>query len=411
MAADPDQVQVESPMPAGEGEEGIPPGCWILTESREFIGRVFSFLPAKTLNTCSRVCQVWRLEADRVLSRRKDIGWVTLGRKEAEEYVDKPSSPGVDDELGPFGVHLNTCLNSIGSIPRLAIVFSECQYPSEFQTLQCDYERTSGHSRKKTIKMIHSRLPTDCQIVGLRVNGTIGCQRDLSPAGESEGQMGSACVLLPEINFRRTCHTDGPRPDPVYRPDTKCFLVFSPGGLHNTSARMIKQLQQHMYTEHGCLPVIAGGIVKQVWIEPFPSSSSNRYKKAECSILSFYGPNVNAASVLLGRSITTRDAARRKMLELKKAGLSEKRSLAFMFSCIGRGREFYNEPDVESEVFHELFPKTPLIGFFGGGEYGCDNLTCGKVIKDTDDGIRNNGGHQKGLSQSLTCVICLLSFG
>ena len=54
MAADPDQVQVESPMPAGEGEEGIPPGCWILTESREFIGRVFSFLPAKTLNTCSR---------------------------------------------------------------------------------------------------------------------------------------------------------------------------------------------------------------------------------------------------------------------------------------------------------------------------------------------------------------------
>ena len=99
-----------------------------------------------------------------------------------------------------------------------------------------------------------------------------GCQRNLSPAGESEGQMGSACVLLPEINFRRTCHTDGPRPDPVYRPDTKCFLVFSPGGLHNTSARMIKQLQQHMYTEHGCLPVIAGGIVKQVWIEPSPSS-------------------------------------------------------------------------------------------------------------------------------------------
>ena len=53
-----------------------------------------------------------------MLSRRKDIGWVTLGRKEAEEFVDKPRSLGFDDELGPFGVHLNTCLN-VSPVVRL----------------------------------------------------------------------------------------------------------------------------------------------------------------------------------------------------------------------------------------------------------------------------------------------------
>ena len=126
------------------------------------------------------------------------------------------------------------------------------------------------------------------------------------------------------------------------------------------------------------------------------------------SILTVSGPRVNAASIVLERTINTKADARREMLKLKKAGLSEKRSFALMFSCIGRGCEFYGEEDVESSVFHEIFPNTPLLGFFGGGEYGCDNLTCGKVMNEPDG---QNMEAEERLVRSQTCVICLLSFG
>jgi len=43
---------------------------------------------------------------------------------------------------------------------------------------------------------------------------------------------------------------------------------------------------------------------------------------------------------------------------------------AFLFSCAGRGRQFYGEQDVDSNAFTAGFPRVPLAGFFAGGELG-----------------------------------------
>lgn len=89
----------------------------------------------------------------------------------------------------------------------------------------------------------------------------------------------------------------------------------------------------------------------------------------------FAGPNVRAASVLLDESVITKDEIKRELTHLKSLNLESGKSIAFMLACIGRGFNHYEEKNLESEVFHEFFPKTPLFGMFGNGEVGCHNLS------------------------------------
>ena len=41
-----------------------------------------------------------------------------------------------------------------------------------------------------------------------------------------------------------------------------------------------------------------------------------------------------------------------------------------VFSCLGRVRNFYNEPDVDVQLIHRINKKAPLAGFFCSGEIG-----------------------------------------
>lgn len=43
---------------------------------------------------------------------------------------------------------------------------------------------------------------------------------------------------------------------------------------------------------------------------------------------------------------------------------------ALMFSCMGRGASFYQQPDFDSHLFSEYLNEVPLSGFFCGGEIG-----------------------------------------
>ncbi|XP_038071018.1 F-box only protein 22-like isoform X2 [Patiria miniata] len=405
--------------------------CWILTESQEFIRRTFSFLPAKTLGICSGVCKAWYAEVKRVLHHREEIGWATFGRIEAEEV-----SHGNEDQLGPFGAHLNACLKTLGSLPRHAIVFSECLSLDEFQE-GTDFGREEANSSgtrktlQKSLEAVRSKLPVESSVVFVHSDGTMGCKPDLSPAGETEGSWGTACVLLPNMDgvtvecqrHYRNKLTRSEMEAYVARhgmpADTKCVLVFSSGGPQR-GGRFLELLQHGFQEEFGTMPVIAGGIARNVGMVDQTRTNetgTNSKKLPSCLTVTFSGPNVRAASVVLDNSVTARDKARSKFQELKKLGLPGKHSLAFLFSCVGRGRHFYQAEDVESGAFHEVFPDTPLVGFFGGGEYGCDNFTLGRSVQESADrdsaDLRHRNALKKlqNLEKSFTCVVCLLSFG
>ena len=58
----------------------------------------------------------------------------------------------------------------------------------------------------------------------------------------------------------------------------------------------------------------------------------------------------------------------REQLLAAKVELGDAPKFAFMFPNIGRGAEFFNGRDRDLELFNEIFPNTPLIGFYGNGE-------------------------------------------
>jgi small ligand-binding sensory domain FIST len=58
---------------------------------------------------------------------------------------------------------------------------------------------------------------------------------------------------------------------------------------------------------------------------------------------------------------------RRKLLQLKSS-LKVKPEFALMFANISRGPEFYDGPDRDFEIYKEIFPDTPLLGFYSNGE-------------------------------------------
>ena len=97
---------------------------------------------------------------------------------------------------------------------------------------------------------------------------------------------------------------------------------------------------------------------------------------------------------------------------------------AFMFACCGRGAGLYRgKKNVESAVFRKLFPATPLIGAFGGGEIGIEHIPS-PVPEKSDDGERpakrartDAEGEKKetllssdDLLHSYTTVFVMLSF-
>ncbi|XP_037797840.1 F-box only protein 22-like [Penaeus monodon] len=105
--------------------------------------------------------------------------------------------------------------------------------------------------------------------------------------------------------------------------------------------------------------------------------------------------------------------------KLKSCGLPEDQSLAFMFTCCGRGYSWYRRRgnpwfdyhNVETKAFRQAFPNTPIFGFFGGGEIGlCHFPKFNSTEADEDMGVRYKKRKKKKLFHQFSTIIVLLSF-
>ena len=90
--------------------------------------------------------------------------------------------------------------------------------------------------------------------------------------------------------------------------------------------------------------------------------------------MAFCGNHLKTASVVVESTVNTAAAVSQELRRLKEAHIPENNTIAFMFTCLGRGRGLYSKKNVEADAFHELFPKVPLFGFFGNGELGYEYL-------------------------------------
>lgn len=132
-----------------------------------------------------------------------------------------------------------------------------------------------------------------------------------------------------------------------------------------------------------------------------PSCSSGTYGVVG---LTLSGARIQGASVLLDQDVGTPEAAEVTINRLKSVNIPERNTVGFMFACVARGHNHYNnQHNVEADIFHKIFPNVPLFGFFGNGEIGCDRVVKEQFALSQTDA--------NGLQHGYTTVMSLVHLG
>lgn len=136
----------------------------------------------------------------------------------------------------------------------------------------------------------------------------------------------------------------------------KCLLVFT---VAHESSVFNKIIQSCLLKENSQIAV--GGAV------------IDRSESPRGSVVAFCGRSVEAASIII-KPKDKETELENKLKLFRETGLLQDRCFAFMFACVARGFFIYREYNLESSIFHKLYPDVPLIGVFGNGEIGIDYL-------------------------------------
>jgi len=128
---------------------------------------------------------------------------------------------------------------------------------------------------------------------------------------------------------------------------------------------------------------------QQKFDEPLPyhrliamvASKGAQLERGEYNVASIISGNEENASVTLTKALqegdwlswAVRDVDAAQIDIVKTASelkqqLNTEPAFALLFSCLGRGPYFYNNVDQDLALLKTLFPKLPIIGFYGNGE-------------------------------------------
>lgn len=118
------------------------------------------------------------------------------------------------------------------------------------------------------------------------------------------------------------------------------------------------------------------------------ANKASALEHGEYNLASIIIENIEEASITLTKPLQVgdwlswaiRDVDAAQVDIVKTAGklkqqLSSEPAFALLFSCLGRGPYFYNGQDQDLALLKTLFPKLPIIGFYGNGEIAPINGT------------------------------------
>jgi len=346
----------------------------ILSCTPPVVERVLSHLPMKDLHCSAQVCRLWCDVAQLIKKKRTQPVWMFwVTSKVSKTNKSKRKISEEDDARN----HINSVISTASSEPRLALLFASRHFFEDDAFSVAEY--------------LASTLPPECVLLGTGTDGIVGTKVDGSSAMEEEKLMGFSCLVLPHIPGVETYHfviRDAEQighssrnkilHDEEFASLTgipmnkhiKCLLLFC-----NTpeegriGAKVV--LNTVLEKQNGKV-AIGGGYVENI-VAPENMMSSDITFPHTMGI-AICGDNVEAASIILKHKVKSKNDVEKAIRELKLCGFSEKRSFAFMFACVARGRHHYKEENVEPSVFHKEFPNTPLFGLFGNGEIGTSYL-------------------------------------
>ncbi|XP_071766597.1 F-box only protein 22 [Centroberyx gerrardi] len=344
---------------------------YILSNVAEVVERILTFVPTKSLLRIASVCRLWRNCARRVLRTQQQLTWVS---------ACGPS----DTEVHALCSSLVEEVEKVFLLPKtvLAMVDSEA-FNGQAYCYRESKAKKSRHS-PDTVEELNLLFPKGCDIMGVTTPGIV-----LTPSGSyssppqehQEGEAGFA-IMFPSMEgvhikpFHFCKKTISPtaleEAGLVDNPELRVVLLFVYEAYKSGAARFLNQVLEPLARSKA---LIAGGLVESVFSPPRQCCGQGAYGVVG---LALSGPRVQGASVLLEQDISNAKAAEATIRRLKAAKIPEWNTLGFMFACVGRGQNYYNnQSNVEADAFRKVFPNTPLFGLFGNGEIGCD-----RIVKD-----------------------------
>ncbi|XP_074467865.1 F-box only protein 22 [Sebastes fasciatus] len=370
--------------------------AYVLSNVAEVVERILTFVPTKSLLRIASVCRLWRNCARRVLRTQQQLTWVSA------------SGPSNTD----FHVLCSILAEEVEKVfllPKTVLAFVD--YENFNGRAYCYRQNKAKKSRHSpdTIEELDTLFPKGCDIMGVTTPGIV-----LTPSGSGsslpeeyqEGEAGFA-IMLPSIEGVRIkpFHFCKKSISPtalkeaglVDNPELRVVLIFVYQAYKTGGVHFLSQILEPLAKSKA---LIAGGLVESVFSPPRHCCSQGSYGVVG---LALSGPKVQGASVLLDQDISNSKAAEATIRRLKAAKIPERNTLGFMFACVGRGQNYYNQSNVEADAFRKVFPNTPLFGLFGNGEIGCDRIVKEDyTLCDTDT---------DSLQHEYTTVMTLVHLG
>uniref|UniRef100_A0A8C5ML66 F-box protein 22 n=1 Tax=Leptobrachium leishanense TaxID=445787 RepID=A0A8C5ML66_9ANUR len=355
----------------------------------------------------SCVCRLWRDCARRKLKTRQRIAWISS----VESSKDLPR------------VDAHSLISTVKrELENVYVIPQTFLYVTDYHTL-CRFGEYNSPKRDKKEPVLASAnsfkkvLPKQCEILGLAVPGIV-----VTPMGSSSnrpvemeyGESGFA-LLFPKINGVKIqkFHFSKDQKSRSFdenklqeaglknNPDLRVVLIFGYNTWREGDTRFLNQVLIPLNEKN---IIIAGGQVE--YMAPFsPEMKSSGSVCIGAAGLTFSGPQIQAASVLLELDVDKEKTAESVIQRLKAAKIPEENSIGLMFACIGRGEQHYNKDNVEADLFRKHFPSVPLFGFFGNGEIGCDRVISGNFT------LRECCDEHDMLLHGYTTVLTIIHFG
>uniref|UniRef100_A0A3B3ZYR7 FIST C-domain domain-containing protein n=1 Tax=Periophthalmus magnuspinnatus TaxID=409849 RepID=A0A3B3ZYR7_9GOBI len=337
--------------------------AYVLSNVAEVVERILTFVPTKSLLQNASVCRLWRNCARRVLRTRQDLSWVSA--------------------CGPChsAVHalfsaLTEEVENVFLLPKTVLAIVDCE---TFNGQDLSYRNTvTPHSSPTAPPKEYQEGEAGFAIMfpsidGVQIKPFHFCKKTISSTAMKEAGL-------------------------IDNTDLRVVLLFVYEAYKCGGARFLNQILGPLAETKA---LVAGGLIESVFSPPRHCCTQGAYGVVG---LTLSGSKVQGASVLLDQDVSTPQSAEVTIRRLKAANIPEKNTIGFMFACLGRGQNYYNnQSNVEADAFRKVFPNTPLFGLFGNGEIGCDQIIKDDyTLCDTDS---------EGLQHEYTTVMTLVHLG
>jgi len=195
--------------------------------------------------------------------------------------------------------------------------------------------------------------------------------------------------------------------EPPNQETSTCFILLSTYSGHYTAELLMSTMQ----SIEDRIASVWGGVVRSICAR---TDNDLHEKKARlrreterpvCAVILITG-SIQTWSVILEKKCNTKEQVEARLRLFKDQVNLKKHSIGFMFACKGRGSNMFNERNVESTIFKRLFPKVPLVGCFGNGEFGKTTIEIKKNRKGKERKHRSKSWYNE-----FSTTFMILTYG